>query len=95
MITVFGWFSPTGTEVTLHTPRPCPIMAISKGLLISEVRLDTAGSGGATCDHRGRLVGVNSLSLSGSRNAFRMVTWLTPAHGLMVDVGVTVATTVP
>jgi len=82
-ITVFGWFSPRGTEDTLHVPQPMAIMTISQGLLISEVRLDSAGSGGGTCDHDGHLVAVNSCSLSGNRTALRMVSWLTFAHGLL------------
>jgi len=84
MITIFGWFSPSGSEVTLHVPQPMRIMAISKGLLLSEVRLDSAGSGGATCDHEGRLVAINSCSLMGDRTALRMVSWLTDGHGLVL-----------
>ena len=83
VVTVFGWFSPTGKETTLHTPQPMNIMNISQGYLISQVRVDAAGSGGATCDHKGQVVAVNSFETStdGRWKAFlRMVNALRPQH---------------
>jgi hypothetical protein len=88
VVTVFGWFSPTRpgspSPDTLHAPEPRGVMRISKDYLISEVRLDDAGSGGATCDHRGRLVAVNSFTLPGEQSTacLRMVSRLRPEHGL-------------
>eukprot|EP00966_Prymnesium_polylepis_P204018 4726261-Prymnesium_polylepis.1 len=60
------------------------IMAIGKGLLISEVRLESCGSGGAAFDHEGRLVAVNSHTQR-KKAHMRMVSWLQPAHGLVCN----------
>ena len=97
VLTVFGWFSPIRnphgrSPDTLHAPESKPIMNISQGYLISEVRLDTAGSGGATCDCHGRLVAVNSFTLARSENkrtCLRAVSRLRPEHGLVRGAGAT------
>ena len=60
-ITCFGWFAPKG-ETTLHVPDSKVVQSIERGLIVSQVVLHAAGSGGATVDHRGEIVGVNSRS---------------------------------
>ena len=89
VVNLFGWYSEQN-EVTLFSPHPKMIMAISKGMLTHEVHLASGGSGGPTCDHEGRVVGVNSMSCPASRlfqgesyKAYsRMVSMLKDEHGL-------------
>lgn len=81
VITVFGWYSEHGTETTFHSPQPKVLLSKPKGLLVTEALLETAGSGGATCDHAGRIVAVNSFTGNG-KTYLRMVSCLEDAHGL-------------
>ena len=87
-ITCFGWFSVHG-EDTLHAPDAKVVQSLSRGLIISQVVLHTAGSGGPTVDHRGDIVGVNSYSelptlppTHNYKSYMRMVSELKPEHGL-------------
>ena len=90
-VTCFGWFAPTG-ETTLHVPDSCVVQALDRGLIMSQVVLHSAGSGGATVNHRGCIVGVNSFSFlptmpptENYKSYMRMVSELLPAHGLVWD----------
>lgn len=91
MITCFGWYSIHG-EYTIHAPDAKVVQSLSGGLIMSQLVLHTAGSGGPTVDHRGDVVGVNSRSdlptLPAHENYkayMRMVSELKPEHGLRGD----------
>jgi len=88
VVSVFGWYSQSG-ELTLFAPEAKPIMSISAGMLMTTSLLVDGGSGGATCDHNGRLVAVNSQSLQATlqpnpeyKAYCRMLSELCDAHGL-------------
>ena len=90
-ITCFGWFSIFG-EDTMHAPDAKVVESVSRGLIMSQVVLHSAGSGGPTVDHRGDVVGVNSYSelptlppTHNYKSYMRMVSWLKPEHGLQPD----------
>jgi hypothetical protein len=91
MITAFGWPSPLG-EVTLYSDSAL-LQTRSKGLLASKVLIHDGSSGGATVDHLGHIVAVNSMShpaptlplATDYKSYMRMVSWLLPEHGLELD----------
>ena len=92
-ITAFGWFSAVG-ESALHVPDARVVQSMDRGLLMSQVVLHSAGSGGGTFDHLGRIVGVNSMSKQPHmppkydyKSYMRMASYLSVQHGLVLGVG--------
>ena len=81
-VAIFGWFSPDGKQIYLHAPQSKTILFKGSGLQVSEVLLDSAGSGGAACDSEGRLVAVNSFTYAANKTALRMVS-AEEVNGLM------------